>query len=228
MKTNEIIFDNQIITNNFRTFYNSNNNISNNSSIKFPNNKFKKDIPLTANIFKNHELQKSLSINIFSNNKISTNSNFSGNYNNILDNKNSFLTMIPINPNKEKNSIPSMKNFLQNSKLKLKYNSFYKKKSRNTKNFELKCFNDERCFSTTKRKKPFLFPKKYYIIKQYRVNHDTNIFNLKHVITDYTKEYERNSYKIKKVVQNDMFINKIKKDLLNLKYNNRIKPFDDL
>ena len=135
MKTNEIIFDNQIITNNFRTFYNSNNNISNNSSIKFPNNKFKKDIPLTANIFKNHELQKSLSINIFSNNKISTNSNFSGNYNNILDNKNSFLTMIPINPNKEKNSIPSMKNFLQNSKLKLKYNSFYKKKKSKYKKF---------------------------------------------------------------------------------------------
>ena len=125
MKTNKIIFDNQL-TNNFRTFYYNNNN---NSSIKlFQNNKYKKDIPLTANIFKNHELQKSLSINIFSNNKISSNSNFSGNYNNILDNKNSFLTMIPINQNKEKNIIPSMKNFSQNSKLKLKSNSFYKKK----------------------------------------------------------------------------------------------------
>ena len=52
--------------------------------------------------------------------------------------------------------------------------------------------------------------------------------NLQHVLTDCTKKYEKNSYKIKQIIQDDMFINKIKKDLLNLKFHNRIKPFDDL
>ena len=225
MKKNEIIYDNQL-NNVQRTFYPNKNN--NNSSSKiFSNNNFKKDIPLTTNIFKNHELQKSLSINIYNNNnnKILTSSNnFSGNYNDILDNKNSFLTMIPIK--KDNNFLPTMSNFYQNNKIK--NNSFYIKRRLSKKNFELKCFNDEKCFSTSKAKKPFLFPKNYFIIKQYRINHDTNAFNLKHVITDYTKEYERNSYKIKKIVEKDKFINKIKNDLLKLKFNNRIKPYDDL
>ena len=143
-----------------------------------------------------------------------------------MNNKSSFLTTIPVNSNRDNNLSPNKQSFYENYKNKNK--SIYLIRNRNKRNFELKCFNDEKFFSTSKSKKPFLFPKNYFIIKQYRVNHDTNVFNLKHVLTDYTKEYERNSYKIKKVVQNDKFVNKIKNDLLKLKFNNRIKPFDDL
>ena len=215
MKTSEKIYENKI-NNKFRASYGL--NINNNSSSKIlSNNKFTQDIPLTTNIFKNHELQKSLSININNNNKFQ---------NNLLNNKTSFLTTIPVNSNKNKNLLLNMKSFYQNYKNKNK--SIYLIRMCNKRNFELKCFNDEKFFSTSKSKKPFLFPKNYFIIKQYRVNHDTNAFNLKHVLTDYTKEYERNSYKIKKVVQNDKFVNKIKNDLLKLKFNYRIKPFDDL
>ena len=215
MKTSEKIYENKI-NNKFRASYGL--NINNNSSSKIlSNNKFTQDIPLTTNIFKNHELQKSLSININNNNKFQ---------NNLLNNKTSFLTTIPVNSNKNKNLLLNMKSFYQNYKNKNK--SIYLIRMCNKRNFELKCFNDEKFFSTSKSKKPFLFPKNYFIIKQYRVNHDTNAFNLKHVLTDYTKEYERNSYKIKKVVQNDKFVNKIKNDLLKLKFNKRIKPFDDL
>ena len=215
MKTSEKIYENKI-NNKFRASYGL--NINNNSSSKIlSNNKFTQDIPLTTNIFKNHELQKSLSININNNNKFQ---------NNLLNNKTSFLTTIPVNSNRDNNISPNMQSFYQNYKNKNK--SIYLIRNSNKRNFELKCFNDEKFFSTSKSKKPFLFPKNYFIIKQYRVNHDTNAFNLKHVLTDYTKEYERNSYKIKKVVQNDKFVNKIKNDLLKLKFNYRIKPFDDL
>ena len=56
----------------------------------------------------------------------------------------------------------------------------------------------------------------------------TNIFNLKHIFTDYTKEYEKNSYRIKQMVQKDKFVNFIKSDILKLKFHNRIKPYDEL
>ena len=88
--------------------------------------------------------------------------------------------------------------------------------------------NDEKFFCTTKNHKRFLFPKQNYIIKKSRINHDINFFNLRHVITDYTKQYEKNSYKIKHVVNRDKFINKIKKDLLKMKFGNQIKLFDNL
>ena len=224
MNSNRIASDRKLKNNNaIRIFHTS-------SAKILHNNKYKNEIPLTTNIFKNHELQKSLSIHInnLNNNKNLSNSNFSGNYNNIIDNKKSFLTMIPINSNQGNNFLPLLKGFFSYSKYKAPNNSFYLKRRNNKKSFEMKNFNDEKCFSTSKNQKRFLFPKNYYIIKQYRINHDTNIFNLKHVITDYTKDYERNSYKIKKVVQDDMFVNKIKNDLLKLKFNNRIKPYDDL
>ena len=226
MKINKIIHESQ-------SNYNHKHFSNNNSSTKLlPNNKFKQEIPLSTNIFKNHELQKSLSINIFNNNRNSSNCNFQDKYNFLFNQKNSFLTTIPIHINKKNNNLPKMQNFFSNTQNNylnnFRNNSFDLKKRNNKQKFELKCFNDEKCFSTSKKQKPYKFPKNFFVIRKYRVNHDTNIFNLKHVLTDYTKEYERNSYKIKKVVQNDMFINKIKTDLLKLKFNNRIKPFDDL
>ncbi len=210
------------INNRFKTFYN------NDSSIKLtPNNKFNKYCLLTPNLFKNHELRKTLSIKINNGNNTPSKIKYSHNYHNSMDPKNSFLTIIPINANNN-NNLPQLETFYQDN-ISNNWKKFFSlKKRKYNKNFELKCFNDEHYFTTCKPKKAFLFPKNYFIIKQYRVNHDTNAFNLQHVLTDYTKKYERNSYKIKKIIQDDIFINKIKKDLLNLKFHNRIKPFDDL
>ena len=219
MKKNEKKIESQR-NNNFRSFYNDSP-----SNKILPNNKFKKEIPLTTNIFKNRELQKSLSIKITNSNKIP--SKYSGHSNNILNSKNSFLTTIPISQNRTGNFLPVMQDFNQSNKF-TKTNSFYLKRKKNKKIFDLQFFNDEKCFSYKRKTNPFKIPKPYFVIRQYRINHDTNIFNLKHVLTDYTKNYERDSYKVKKVVQNDMFVNKIKQDLLKLKFNNRIKPYDDL
>ena len=217
MKINEEAIQ---ISPHYKTFYNCD------TSYKLSaNNKFNKYSQLTPNLFKNHELRKSLSIKVNNNNKSPSKVKYSHNYNNTCDSKNSFLTIIPINTN-NKRELPQLETFYQDNSNKKQFYSL--KKNHYKKNFELKCFNDEHFFNTSKPKKAFLLPKNYFIIKQYRVNHDTNAFNLQHVLTDYTKKYERNSYKIKKIIQDDMFTNKIKKDLLKLKFNNRIKPFDDL
>ena len=88
--------------------------------------------------------------------------------------------------------------------------------------------NDEKFFCTSKNNKRFLFPKDNYIIKKSRINHDINYFNVRNIITDYTKQYEKNSYQIKTVVNKDIFVNKIKNDLLKMKFGNKIKIFDNL
>ena len=92
----------------------------------------------------------------------------------------------------------------------------------------LNTFNDEKFFCTSKDKKKFSFPKENIIIKKSRINHDINYFNFKHAFADYSKEYEKNSYKIQKMIKQDNFINKIKKDLLRMKYSNQIKLIEDL
>ena len=109
------------------------------------------------------------------------------------------------------------------------YKSFSTSKNKSKKGLKLiNYINDEKFFRTAKNHKKFLFPKKNYIIKKSRINHDINFFNIRNVITDYTKKYERHSYKIKKVVGGDIFINKIKNDLLKMKFGNQIKLFDNL
>ena len=108
-----------------------------------------------------------------------------------------------------------------------KINHNYKFKTKNGSKF-INYINDENFFYTGKKNKRFFFPKQNYIIKKSRINHDINFFNLRNVITDHTKEYEKNSYKIKRVVSQDIFVNKIKNDLLRMKFGNQIKLFDNL
>ena len=185
---------------------------------------------LSPNLFKNRELQNSLSIKVNDNSRKVTNLKFAQNYNTLDEPRGSFLTMIPIsNSNFGRKNLPDiqMQTILPNNKRYYRNKSFYLR-TRNKKNFEFKCFNDEQCFSTSNPKKKFTFPKNYFIIKEYTLNHDTNIFNLKHIFTDYTKNYEKNSYRIKKLVQKDKFVNFIKSDILKLKFHNRIKPYDEL
>ena len=207
--------------------YNNKNNFNKNHSPKKLNSskdKKEKESPLSPNFFKNKELRKSFSQKIDNGNK--TTNLKSSQYNNILESKNSFLTSIPIyTPTfQNENNLPDIMNKFNSNKFLTRIKS-----SKNIKkNFELKSFNDERCFSSSKPKKKVTFPKKYYIIKQYRINHDINLFNIKHIVADYTKEYERNPSRIREIYQNDKFINEIKLDILKLKFNHKIKPFDDL
>ena len=119
-------------------------------------------------------------------------------------------------------------NYILTPNIKI-YNSYYSYKKRPKKFFKLITnFNDEKFFSTAKNERKFLFPKENYIIKNSRINHDINFFNIRHVITDHTKQYEINAYKIKKIVNQDIFINKIKNDLLRMKFGNRIKLFNKI
>ena len=139
------------------------------------------------------------------------------------------LKSLSINTNDD--YIPRKKVY-QNNTLCSNYNllkSDYSSKKR-PKTFKklLTYINDENFFCTAKNNKRFLFPKENIAIKNTRINHDINFFNCRHIITDHTKEYEKNSYKIKNVINQDIFVNKIKKDLLRMRYGNRIKLFDNL
>jgi len=235
MQTNDKKFNN-LRNKSYKSLYSNNNDtpikiIKNNKNHYNSYSHNKKNSPLSPNLFRNRELQNSLSIKVNDNSKKATNLKFAQNYNSLDEPKSSFLTMIPIsNSNFGRKNFPDiqMQTILpKNNKRNFRSKSFYLK-SRNKKNFEFKCFNDEHCFSTSRPKKKFTFPKNYFIIKQYTVNHDTNIFNLKHMFTDYSKDYEKNSYRIKKLVQKDKFVNFIKSDILKLKFHNRIKPYDEL
>ena len=200
-----------------------------------PSNNFQNGPKLIKNIFKNHELQKTLTLNInyTESNLHPINLRISKNLQNCLDcGKNSFLTAIPMITPRERNmnqnhssKTESFHSLITNNS---RCKSFIMKRKIDKKISEFKYFSDEKFFSSEKHKKKFLFPRRRIHIKKYRVNHDTNSYNFQHMITDYTKNYERNSYKIKKVVQKDLFINKIKKDLLKLKFNNKIKAYNDL
>ena len=139
------------------------------------------------------------------------------------------LKSLSINTNDD--YIPRKKVY-QNNTLCSNYNllkSNYSSKKR-PKTFKklLTYINDENFFCTAKNNKRFLFPKENISIKNTRIYHDINFFNCSHIITDHTKEYEKNSYKIKNVINQDIFVNKIKKDLLRMRYGNRIKLFDNL
>ena len=210
--------------NNFRKLFKSQ------SSRQLQENNYvqkEKKFPLSSNLFITQDLQKSESVKIMNNNNNESSSNLNPSKINHseLDSKNSFITMLPINSvSKKEKSLPAIHVYLQNNKLSRNKSIYLKQK----KNFSLQSFNDEKYFRLIKKEKKCSFPKYKFIINQYRINHDINSFNKSHIFTDYIKQYEKNAYKLKEVVQKDKFINMIKCDLLKLKFNNRLKPFDDL
>ena len=63
---------------------------------------------------------------------------------------------------------------------------------------------------------------KNYQIRQYLKTHDTNFFNRKYFIVNPYNSYEENSYKIKQLFQQSEFINKIKSDVSNLRFNSKL------
>ena len=208
--------------NNFRKLYKSK------SSRQLHENNYaqkEKKYPLSSNLFITQNLQKTESVKIMNNNESSSNLNPSKINHSELDSKNSFITMLPINSVSQKEKcLPAIHVYLRNNKYSRNKSIYLKQK----KNFSLQSFNDEKYFRLIKREKKFSFPKYKFIINQYRINHDINSFNKSHIFTDYIKQIEKNGYKLKEIVQKDKFINMIKCDLLKLKFNNKLKPFDDL
>ena len=223
MNKNDIIIHSKS-HNNFRKLYKSQ------SSRQFKENNHiqkEKKFPLSSNLFLTQDLQKSESVKKMNNNNNESSSNLNPSKINHseLDSKNSFITNLPINSVfKKEKSLPAIHVYLQNNKFSRNQSIYLRQK----KNFSLQSFNDEKYFRLIKKEKKFSFPKYKFIINQYRINHDINSFNRSHMFIDYIKQYEKNAYKLKEVAQKDKFINMIKCDLLKLKFNNRLKPFDDL
>lgn len=226
--------DNKCITQNYLTENDSTNitrikpSINNTLFLTFIDNKTKtkKRNNISTNLFRNYALQKSISMNTSDDSKISSFKN------------EGLLTVIPLNTTKSKNNFSVLKTYESNSKLSFRSNSSSKRLFSNNdlcnmngiskKTFELKNYNDEKFFNTSKKNKKFLFPKENYFFKKTRINHDINYFNIRNVMRDYTQIYQQKSYKIKDIVNQDIFVNKIKKDLLKLKFGNRLKFFNNL
>ena len=170
----------------------------------------------SSEIFKNIELKKSLgSIPII----------ILRNINTVTDGNNSNLSKF-----NNSGSITQISK-KTNKSTKLKHNPNLNKsipKIINKNKYELSAYNDEKYFRTTRPHKKVSFPKAYTTLKKYRLCHDTNKYNISNYICDYMRDYEKNSYKIKKLVNDSIYINKIKKDLISLKYGQKIKRLNEL
>ena len=172
------------------------------------------------NLASTKNLTKANVINNINNNitKSNNNTNLNINYTNSnntdmvkIDSSSAFITLVPFKKSHSKQISCDLS----------QYNN------QKNKNFELIAYNDEKCFTSSRPKKSVSCPKKIIVLKQYRIFHDINSYNLNNLIEDYMKDYERNSYKIKKLVNDSKFVEKIKKDLVCLKYDNRIKLFNE-
>ena len=171
------------------------------------------------NLLSAKNLTKTKDMNITNNNITKSNNNTNiNNYSNSnntdkmkIESTSAFITLVPIKKSHSKQISCDLSEY----------------KNQQSKNFELIAYNDENCFMTSRPKKPASVPKKVILLKQYRIYHDINSYNLNNLIVDYMRDYERNSYKIKKLVNDSKFLEKIKKDLICLKYNNRIKLFNE-
>lgn len=191
-----------------------------NRKYNLKNNKNIKKGKFSLKLFSNNTFQKNSSIDTNEDSKIP--------FNYKLSTKSKYSTLVPKNiftPNK---TLPVMKMLETNLSSVIRFNSFSNNKIKVKKSLELSDFNDERFFCTTKTQKRFIFPKQKSTFKKNRINHDINFFNARNAIIDHTGKYEKNSYKLKKMINNDIFINKIKRDLLKMKFSNRIKLFDKL
>ena len=102
------------------------------------------------------------------------------------------------------------------------YKKNYRNKNirkRNKKSFEDKNFNNSEYKTFWNRTN--------YKLHDYRIIHDSNYYNKIFFIKDPMINYDRNSYKIKKLYNNDIFINKIKEDVSSLKFSNNLRANND-
>ena len=103
-------------------------------------------------------------------------------------------------------------------------NGIYKKiirkknfRKRNIKSYDYKNNNDFIPF----------WNKTTYKLHGYRIIHDSNFYNKNFFKKDPMINYDRNSYKIKQLYNNDIFINKIKEDVSSLKFSNNLRANND-
>ena len=66
-----------------------------------------------------------------------------------------------------------------------------------------------------------------YKLHGYRIIHDSNFYNKIFFKNDPMINYDRNSYKIKQLYNDDIFINKIKEDVSSLKFSNNLRANND-
>lgn len=71
-------------------------------------------------------------------------------------------------------------------------------------------------------------PPKEFNFHKNRLYHDFNFFNRNYVIRDHTDTIEYNGYKIKNLINNDEYVDKIKRDLFDLKFDKQVKPYINL
>lgn len=67
------------------------------------------------------------------------------------------------------------------------------------------------------------FPKRIFYYHDKTQSHDNNLFNKRYLENDPNENYVRNSFKLKQLVSNRTFVNRIRGDLTTLKYSNKIR-----
>ena len=143
-----------------------------------------------------------------------------------------FLTLIPISNHKDivnkQNNINTPIALYKQEKIevpaKIKFNNG---KTKYTNSF-IGFINEDQFFNILDEQKPFIFPKQLYKIKSKQINHDINYFNHTKLYPDHLINYVHDSYKVRKLYEQDEFTNFIKSDLMTQKFNNRIKLIDKI
>ena len=230
------LFENKLFENNNNLSYNYNHKnklktskLKNQNSDKKINKKNYKPISLKYNN-NSIDYKKTISynLNLYNKNNILNIKNNNDKYNNVNNIKSDKINdkSIPI----FSNSYIIFNIFKQKKNLENLENTFINNHKNNTENNNIYYMNTiENSYNNnyrSKKYKKFINPKKIRTLNLNQKNHDINLFNHLNIYKDYNLKYIENAHKIDKIIKNDDFLNKIKKDQLNLKFNNKIKYFN--
>jgi hypothetical protein len=142
-----------------------------------------------------------------------------------------FLTLIPISNHKniknQQNNINTPIGLYKQEKEEVPIKKKYINGKTNYTNSFIGYINEDQFFNIIDEPKPFIFPKQLYKIKTNQINHDINYFNHTKLFPDHLVNYAHDSYKTRKLYEQDEFVNFIKSDLMTQKFGNKIKLFDE-
>ena len=214
------LFENKLFENNYNISdnYNYNNKFKNKPiSLKYNNNSidYRKAISCNFDFYNKNNI-----LNIKNNNDKNNNAN------NIKSDKINVKKSIPI----FSNSYINFNIFKRKKNLENLENTFINNHKNNTENSNKYYMNTiDNSYNNnyrSKKYKKFKIPKNVRTLNLNQKNHDINLFNHLNIYKDYNLKYIENAYKLDKIIKKDDFLNKIKKDQLNLKFNNKIKYFN--